>query len=118
MTAATVSRFGSLKLCRNCEGGRLEDHRQWVKEAIRAHDWSVSRLAVDAATGAVAGVCLCDVASEQQPARALDSFIETNTEACQLTAGFLVQLVEGYDIFKALGVQKVLCLNMVTVDKR
>ena len=96
----------------------MEDHRAWVKEIIPAHNWAVSRLAVDAATGQVAGVCLCDVATVDQPSRAYDSLINTKTQACQIVMEFLEQLMGGYNVFKVFGVDKVLCLNMVTVDAR
>ncbi|KAF0306849.1 hypothetical protein FJT64_021746 [Amphibalanus amphitrite] len=108
----------TLKLCRSCEGGQTEDHRPWVKKIITSHDWSVSRLAVDAATGTVAGVCLCDMSTLDQPTRALEPMAQTDSEACRLTAAFLHQLEGDYNPFKALGVDKVLCLNMVGVDKR
>ena len=89
-----------------------------MKELVRAHDWSVSRLAVDATTGSVAGVCLCDVATAERPSRALDSVTQTKTEACQLLGGLIKQVMEGYDVFTALGVQKVLYLNLCSVEQR
>ncbi|XP_043210291.1 uncharacterized protein LOC122375148 [Amphibalanus amphitrite] len=107
-----------LKLCRNCEGGQLDDYRRRAKEIITSHDWRVSRLAVDAATGTVAGVCLCDMSTLDQPTHALDATLQNKSEACRLIADFLLQAEEGYDVFKDLGVKKVLNLNIVTVDKR
>ena len=85
---------------------------------IPAHDWRVSRLAIDTATGRVAGVCLCEVTTADRPSQTLEPLATHGTEACRLVAGFLSQLGEGYDVFKALGVEKLLYMNIVVVDKR
>ncbi|XP_043210289.1 arylalkylamine N-acetyltransferase-like 2 [Amphibalanus amphitrite] len=107
-----------LVLCRNCEGGQPEDHRPWVKEVISTHDWRVSRVAVDAATGAVAGVCLCDIFTADQPTRSLEPLMQYDTEACRLLTNYLHQIEGDYDVLKALGVDKALYLSMVAVDER
>ena len=118
MTFATVSRFGSEKLCQNCEGGQPEGHRPWIEKTIRAHDWSISRLAVDAATGAVAGVCLCDVGTAEKRSQALHCITQTNTEASRLLSDYIKEMAQGYDEFGDPAVKKAMYLNFVTVDKR
>ena len=85
---------------------------------VGSHDWSVSRLAVDTSTGRLAGVCLCDLGTAERPSQALAQLTATDTEACRLAGGFLAQLEEGYDVFQALDIDKVIHINIVTVDKK
>ena len=85
---------------------------------ILRHDWRVSRLALDADTGRVAGVCLCDMSTAERTSQALTPGAAFSTETRRISRGFFQQLGEDYDVFQALDIEKVLHLNITVVDRR
>jgi len=106
---------GIFKTCHRLEGGQPEDHRGWIAAILATWPWEGCLMAVDAATDRVVGVSISLITEPDSP-NAFQAFMESGSEVSLMFVPFMAELQGDYDVFKALGVKRVLYRVMTTVD--